>query len=165
MLPLKVAATERTLLLFRKAEQSSMFGRISPDGRWMAFTSHRSGPRVVDVRPFPAGEGEWPVAVRGGQAPRWRAGGQEMFFVAPDGKMRAVPVNATPGAKPVFAAGVPVARFATSKLSIGEGAQPPYRHDVTADGSRLLIAHRLHTAASTVPPLTVVTNCPAGREK
>jgi Tol biopolymer transport system component len=165
VLPLKAAATERKPVLFLNAEQNSMFGQISPDGRWMAFTSNRSGPREVYVRPFPSGEGEWPVSVRGGQAPRWRADGKEMFFVAPDGKMMAVPVNAKTGAKPTFEAGVPVALFATSMLSTGEGLRPQYQYDVTADGSRFLIAHRVNSAAPTVPTLTVVTNWLAGLEK
>ena len=44
LLPLKAAAAERSPVRFLKAESNSEFGQISPDGRWMAFTSGRSGP-------------------------------------------------------------------------------------------------------------------------
>ncbi len=165
VLPLKAAAAERKPMLFLKAGSNSMFGQISPDGRWMAFTSGRSGPSEVFVRPFPSGDGEWQVSVGGGQSARWRADGKEMFYVSRDGKMMAVPVNATAGAKPTFDAGVPVALFATSMLSTGDGTRPQYQYDVTADGSRFLIAHSVKSDAPTVPSLTVVTNWLAGLEK
>ena len=79
-----------------------MFGQLSPDSHWMAFTSDRSGRREVYVRPFPAGEGEWTISIAGGEQPRWRADGKELFFEAADGKMMAVPVKARRWGKAFF---------------------------------------------------------------
>jgi len=42
-------------------------------------------------------------------AARWRGDGEELFFVAADGKVMAVPVKASAGAKPAFEAGATVA--------------------------------------------------------
>ena len=106
VLPMETPAAERKPILFLKTQFNIMFGQLSPDSHWMAFTSTRSGKRDVYVRPFPQGEGEWTISISGGQAPRWRGDGKEMFFVAADGKMMAVPVKAMAGAKPSFEAGV-----------------------------------------------------------
>jgi Tol biopolymer transport system component len=77
----------------------------SPKGDRIVFTSNRagdfpsdrSGRREVYVRPFPPSEGEWTISLAGGQAPRWRGDGKELFFEAADGKMMAVAVKAVTG--------------------------------------------------------------------
>jgi hypothetical protein len=153
-------------VLYLKAKFDIGFGQLSPDGHWMAFMSDKSGRREVYVRPFPSGEGEWIVSVASGQAARWRADGKELFFVAADGKMMAVPVNAVAGATPSFEAGVPVALFETNMLSNTANNRPVYQYDVTADGKRFLIANAGDTdAAAAAPALTVVTNWQAGANK
>ena len=88
-----------------------------------------------------------------------------MFYVALDGKMMAVPVNATTGAKPISEVGVPVALFATTILSNGTGARTQYQYDVSADGRRFLIADSVSSAAPSGPTLLVVTNWLGGLEK
>jgi hypothetical protein len=130
-----------------------MEGQLSPDSRWMAFASDRSGQYEVYVRPFPPGEGEWVISNAGGTQPRWRADGKEMFFIATDGKMMAVPVKAAPGVKPSLEAGVPAALFDAHP---GAEGLLEYEYDVTADGSRFLINTTGGTGA--VPALTVVTH-------
>ena len=111
---------------------------ISPDSHWMAFTSDRSGRREVYVRPFPKSDGEWTISLAGGQAPRWRGDGKELFFEAADGKIMAVPVNkALPGAKAVFEPGAPTPLF---DAHMAHNIQARYfEYDVTADGKRFLV--------------------------
>ena len=159
MLPMDVAAPEQKPVQFLNFQ--SYFGQISPDGHWMAFTSSMSGRREIYVRPFPKGEGEYTVSISGGQAPRWRADGKEMFFITPEGKMMAVPVKA----KPSFEAGTPVALFDSGIALMSESSAPLYQYDVTADGKRFLIATNGNTGANSAPPLTVVTNWQAGVKK
>ena len=160
VLPMGGTAAQRKPIPFLRTEFNEMQGQLSPDSRWMAFASNRSGRREVYVRPFPPGDGEWSISVAGGQKPRWRADGNEMFFVAADGKMMAVPVKATAGTKPAFEAGVPVALF--------DAPIPPEStvsgYDVTADGKRFIIA-ATSGAGTASPPLTVVTNWTAGLNK
>jgi len=63
---------------------------LSPDGRWLAYTSNESGRREVYVRPFPdAAEGRYQVSTAGGDTPWWSRDGHELFFV--DGAQRAAP--------------------------------------------------------------------------
>jgi hypothetical protein len=126
----------------------------------MAFTSDRSGRREVYVRPFPPGEGEWTISIAGGEQPRWRGDGKELFFEAADGKMTAVPVKAIPGARPSFEPGAPLALFDAHMASATDNLL--FEYDVAADGKRFLINTTGGSGAASSPPLTVVTNWSAG---
>ena len=41
------------------------------------------------MRPFPAAEGLWKISIEGGEQPRWRGDGKELFFAGADGMMMA----------------------------------------------------------------------------
>jgi eukaryotic-like serine/threonine-protein kinase len=151
------AAAERKPIPFLQTEFVELFGQLSPDSHWMAFTSDRSGRREVYVRPFPPGEGEYSISIAGGDMPRWRGDGKELFFEGADGKMMAVPVKAAgpavPGAtKSTFEAGAPVALFDAHMVFSGTSVN--FEYDVTADGKRFLVNTAGGTGAS-APPLTV----------
>ena len=107
--------------------------RFSPNGRWMAYASDESGRFEVYVRPFPSGDGLWPISLAGGMQPEWRRDGRELFYISADGKIMAVPVT-TDGS--TFKAGAARALF---NVEIPE-AIAPYQSDytVTADGQRFL---------------------------
>ncbi len=54
---------------------------ISPDGRWMAYTSDESGKYEIYVRPFPeVNKGRWQVSTSGGDTPLWSPNGRELFY-------------------------------------------------------------------------------------
>ncbi len=54
---------------------------LSPDGRWLAYTSNESGRNEVYVRPFPdVNAGRWQVSRNGGIEPMWSHSGRELFF-------------------------------------------------------------------------------------
>ena len=74
-------------------------GELSPDGRWLAYegesTSH-PGQLDIYVRPFPTVDrAVWQVTSDGGTFPLWSRSGRELFYVAPDGTIVAVPVEAS----------------------------------------------------------------------
>jgi Tol biopolymer transport system component len=125
--------------------------RFSPNTRWVAYASDESGRFEVYVRPFPAASGQTQISIAGGTQPEWRRDGRELFYIAADGKMTAVPV-ATDGA--TFSAGTPRALF---NVEVPE-PNPPFPTDyaVTADGQRFLV----NTVADqpTRPALTVILN-------
>jgi eukaryotic-like serine/threonine-protein kinase len=77
---------------------SSVTGRFSPDGRWIAYSSNESGKNEVSVRPFDAASGSAgdPVIVTsgGGRTPLWRGDGKELFYIGPEGMATAVEVKA-----------------------------------------------------------------------
>ena len=55
---------------------------FSPDGRYLAYVSDKSGRDEVYVKPFPSGPGKWQVSENGGTQPHWE--GDEIFFVSHD---------------------------------------------------------------------------------
>jgi Tol biopolymer transport system component len=70
---------------------------ISPDGRWLAYTSSRSGTWEVYVQSFPGPGGVMQVSVNGGAEPVWAPDGGRLFYRHPDGhKIFAVDVSESP---------------------------------------------------------------------
>jgi Tol biopolymer transport system component len=59
--------------------------RISPDRRWISYTSNESGTTEVYVRPFPdVNKGRWLVSPTGGDTPLWSPNGHELFYFSGD---------------------------------------------------------------------------------
>ena len=54
--------------------------RISPDGRWLAYVSDRTGRQEVYVQPIPRGGDEVPISLEGGFDPVWSHSGKELFY-------------------------------------------------------------------------------------
>jgi Tol biopolymer transport system component len=57
-----------------------VFSRLSPDNRWLAYSSTESGREEVYVTPFPGGNGRWQISQNGGTSPAWRGDGKELYF-------------------------------------------------------------------------------------
>ena len=127
---------------------------FSPDEKWVAYSSDESGRREIYVRDFapdhvPAvGSGKWQISTAGGDKPRWRRDGNELYYIAPDGKLLAVAVKTTPTFEPA----VPVPLF---DVTVSSYSFFPY--DVAADG-RFLINTPADPGASWSTPITVVLN-------
>jgi Tol biopolymer transport system component len=130
-----------------------MGGQIAPNGQWVAYQSTASGRMEVYVCAFPSGCGPQQISSAGGSAPRWSADGRELFYVAADGKMMAVPIRY--GSAEIDAgAALPLfdARLASGANIPGtSGTRPQY--DVAADG-RFLINSSVDGAV--MPPIHVV---------
>jgi serine/threonine protein kinase len=164
VLPTEGGAADRKPVAFLRSESNELFGQLSPDSHWMAFTSDKSGRREVYVRPFRAGEGEWLISGAGGQAPRWRADGKELFFEAANGKMMAVPVTARAGATASFELGAPMSLF-DAHIVHSTSFTDVFEYDVTADGKRFLINTTSRQGVVSGQALTVVVNWLAGAKK
>jgi eukaryotic-like serine/threonine-protein kinase len=54
--------------------------RLSPDGRWLAYTSDESGVLEIYVRPFPGNAGRVRVSADGGTEPVWAHDGKRLFY-------------------------------------------------------------------------------------
>ena len=115
--------------------------KLSPDGRFVAYQSDESGRFEVYVRPFPEGDGKWPVSRNRGEHPRWSKDGKELFYVEGD-TLVAGAVEATPG----FSAGEASRLF--SDLSLQQGNYPNY--DVSRDGRRFVTVESVGNATPTI---------------
>jgi WD40-like Beta Propeller Repeat len=73
----------------RADEQDAHF---SPDGRWVAYTSNESGREEIVVLPYPKPGGKYQISAGGGNSPRWRRDGREIFYVSPTKSLMAVSV-------------------------------------------------------------------------
>jgi serine/threonine protein kinase len=119
-------------------------GHFSPNGRWVAYMSNESGRPEIYLRPFPGPGAAIPVSVDGGEQVRWRANGEELFYIAPDGALMAVPFRA-PGDP-----GPPVRLFATHLWGRDIRYAPEW--DVASDGQRFL----LNVAQPVTSPISLV---------
>ena len=57
------------------------FGRISPDGRWIAYVSNRTGQYEVWVQQFPSGPLRFQISATLAQQPRWSRDGGKLYYV------------------------------------------------------------------------------------
>ena len=109
---------------------------ISPDGRWLAFSSNEAGGTAdhIYVRPFPSvTETVWQVSPEAGYAPRWSPDGREIYYMTAASTIAAVEV--LPG--PTFSLG-----RRRTVLSLAPYQSGPWQWDVGKDG-RLLVLRRL----------------------
>jgi serine/threonine-protein kinase len=122
--------------------------RLSPDGRWLAYTSDESKRKEIHVVSFPQPGGKWQISTEGGQSPVWSRDGRELYYYSLDNKIMAVAIR--PGAQ--FQFGAPKALFGVP-VSVRRGTG----FEVSKDGHFLLPA-LVEQQATT--PMTVVLNWP-----
>jgi serine/threonine-protein kinase len=109
---------------------------FSPDGRWLAYSSNKTGTYELYVRPFPGPGSESQVSTGGGSFPTWSRGvlgaRHEIFFLTPDWHIMAADYTASADS---FAAGKPTVWSPTSLIYMGGNC--PY--DLAADGKRFAV--------------------------
>ena len=126
-------------------------GQFSPDGKWVAYASDESGTWEIYVTSFPGAAGKWQVSRGGGTEPRWRGDGKEIFYIAPNGMLMAVPING----ETTFATGQPTPLFQVrGRAPIS--STDVFTYDVTKDGKRFLVNR--YVKPEHVPPLTILLN-------
>jgi serine/threonine protein kinase len=137
--------------------------RISPDGRWLAYATNDSGMYQIMVQSFPdPTRGRWQITAQGGIEPKWRHDGRELYYIAYDGKLMAVPIKETKPGQP-FEAGTPTTTLFQTPLTVSRTQIPrDRRYDVAPDG-RFLIA--IPVAAGGPEPVTAVVNWTAAIDK
>jgi eukaryotic-like serine/threonine-protein kinase len=119
-------------------------GVLSPDGRWIAYTTDETGQPNVHLQPFDRAGGKQRISPNGGRNPHWRADGRELFYLDASGTMTAVPIDMSAG----FAAGLPRTLFPAGVVSLNN------MYAVTKDGQRFLVNRN----AASATPLTVIVN-------
>jgi dipeptidyl aminopeptidase/acylaminoacyl peptidase len=125
-------------------------GQFSPDGRWIAYESDESGAAEIYIQPFPGSGAKVRVSTSGGTQVRWRRDGQELFYIAPDDSLMAVPIVSVGGTSSVRA---PTTLFQTRIAPTRSISRQQYV--VAPDGERFLIATTDEPPAS---PITLIIN-------
>jgi Tol biopolymer transport system component len=137
---------------YLQSEFNEQWAKLSPDLRWLAYTSDETGRNEVYVQTFPTPGAKAQISTEGGSRPVWRADGNELFYIAADQKMMAVDVKT--GSK--FAAGAPKPLFETHV----EGDR---FFEISPDGRRFLLVNLPDQTAGT--PMTVVIDWNSGAKK
>jgi len=120
---------------------------ISPDGKFLAYTSTESGKSQVYVSPFPAvARNRWPVSRDGGAFPAWSRDGRELFYLFEGAMMSSRRTRDGPGWEE------PSQLFEGDYLQSDVFGRP---YDIGSDG-RFLMMRRL--SGSRPEEITVVQN-------
>jgi Tol biopolymer transport system component len=121
-----VKTLERRRLLETPFDERDV--QLSPDGRWLAYSSDESGREEVYVASFPDLAGRRRVSAEGGDQPRWRADSEELFFRTGSRAIASVTIEEREGR----------AEPGRETLVIQE-SDDLSDFDVTPDGSRFLL--------------------------
>jgi Tol biopolymer transport system component len=119
-----------------ESEFSLSEARMSPDGRWLAYTSNETERNEVYVRPFRRPGERRQVSRDGGSQPEWGRGDEhELFYRAAGGQLMAVDIPEGASGLEVLTPDVLVPADALKDV-VGAYA-------VTADGQRFLVRMRV----------------------
>jgi DNA-binding winged helix-turn-helix (wHTH) protein/Tol biopolymer transport system component len=121
-------------------------GRISPDGRWLAYVGFESG-QAVYVRPLQSPETRWQVSGAGATHPRWRRDGRELVYLAADLSLMATDIE--PG--PSFRNGPSRRLFQTE--AVAPSGLTGQAYDMTSDAQRFLLK-----MPASLSSITVIVN-------
>ncbi len=130
--------------LFTEASPS-----FSPDGKWLAYNSDKSGRQEVYVQPFPGPGSVWQISSQGGEEPLWALnGGQIELFYRNGDRMMVVDITTEAS----LSVGNPRLLFEGRYWST---AWHLTNYDVSPDGQRFLMVKEDRSA---VTQINVVLN-------
>ena len=153
ILALHLGVDSVAIPLVATAEFAETHPMLSPDGRWLAYSSNETGTHEVWVRPFPDVEAsETQVSVNGGTRPRWAHSGRELFYVGENREFVAAQIDTVSGFRVV---GQDTLFTVPQDLLLGGSAAP---YDVAPDDQRFLMARTLFAAASSTEDHVLVLN-------
>ena len=130
---ISAAGSASTPRVLRATPSNETYGRFSPDGRLVAFSSDESGRDEVYVARYGAGDALGPatmVSNDGGVHPAWANGGRRLVYYNEPNKVMSVEISVTPK----LMASVPVLAYDLKKLRVN-----PTEWDVMPDGRLLAI--------------------------
>jgi len=152
----RIGASSEPRVLVR--ESVSAYGpRVSPDGRWLAYSLALPGGSEVFVQPFDRPGERQQVSSSGGFGPIWRADGRELFFEMHGGLM-AVTTSERAGSLEI---GPPQRLFDIQTQ--GLVSNQPHNVEVAANGQKFLVNSIVGGSGNV--PLEVTLNWRAGGRK
>jgi eukaryotic-like serine/threonine-protein kinase len=121
---------------------------ISPNSKWLAFSSSETGDPEIYVVPLAGGTGKWQISAKGGVEPTWSPSGNEIFFLSPENKIMSAQITETNNS-------VAASKIETLfQVSLNSNSLSVY--DVAPDATKFLV---LSVSANRKPEaLTVVNN-------
>jgi Tol biopolymer transport system component len=138
---------ERQDLEVVRTEFNESQAQFSPDGRWIAYQSDKTGRSEIYLRPFPGTGDDVPASIEGGTQPRWNPSSPELFYMAVSIRVASGSGKIEPGA--------PHALFRTD---VGSTATQAYRQQyvVSPDGQSFIMNSAVREGSAS--PITVILN-------
>jgi Tol biopolymer transport system component len=137
-----------------RTEFNETMAQFSPNGSWIAYQSDKTGRDEIYLRPFPGPGPDSPVSIDGGAQVRWNANGRELFYVAADDRLMAVPITTAADGKTVEP-GAPSPLFTTR---VGSTATLKYRQQYVVSGDGQSFVMNSLVAEPSTSPITVILN-------
>jgi hypothetical protein len=113
----------------------------------VAYRSNESQQQEISVIPFPGPGGKRQISTTGGNYPRWRHDGKEIFYAGLEGKLMATEVT-------LKVSSIDVGQVKPLGITVPTIRANPY--DVSLDGQRILAITEPERSGS--PPLTLIQN-------
>jgi Tol biopolymer transport system component len=114
------------------APSSEYAPRLSPNGKWIAYSSNEDGTSQIYVQPFPPTGAHYPVTDAGGIMPVWSPDGRHIYYIAA-GTMLAATIETAPNFRVLARDSV----FSVQPYNLAGGVHAAY--DVSPDGKHLLL--------------------------
>jgi serine/threonine protein kinase/Tol biopolymer transport system component len=140
------------LIVQAQGQQGTIqFSRLSPNSKWLAYTSTESGREELYITSFPKAGGHWQISQNGGTAPAWRGDSKELYFYEfSGGQTQIIAVDVTARGDQ-FETSNYRKLFAPGHLIAGGNAN----FEVSPDGGRFLIPVQPEVAAA---PISLTLN-------
>jgi len=88
-------ALEDTAFSFLNTSFNERYPAISPDGKWIAYQSDKTGRNEIYITPYPGPIHEQMISNNGGTGPVWSRDGRELFYYEKD-MMKIVTIDTSP---------------------------------------------------------------------
>ena len=131
--------------------------QISPDGKWLVYTSNESGRSEIYVQGWPGGTRRWQVSTAGGREAAWGGNGREIYYLNPEWALMSVSVAPQGGHLEL---GVPEKLY---DLPSRRNVDTRNHYVPSPDGRRFLVVRP--KVDQNVNPTTVVLNWPSAFER
>jgi dipeptidyl aminopeptidase/acylaminoacyl peptidase len=132
-----------------RTEASERDAQFSPDMKWVAYESDKSGRSEIYLTRFGTPGREFQISPDGGAEVRWNpANRNELFYVALDGRLMSIRLEFMDDDAAVKAF-APVSLFQTGIGTVIQGAQKQ-QYVVSKDGKRFLVSNVIEEALSPI---------------
>lgn len=135
-----------------QTEYAERDGQFSPDGKWIAYESDRSGTSGIYLHPFPGPGQEQLISKGGGVQARWNPKRNELFYISLDGRLMSVPIRFTPAGSVEVTDPSPLFQTRMGPVFWGVHKQ---QYLVSSDGERFLIST---IAENVLSPIHLILN-------
>ena len=129
---------------------------FSPNGRWVAYVSNKSGIDDIYARPFPGPGAEVTISVGGGAEPVWGPSGRELLYRR-ESKLMAVRIEERAGSLVVSAPTLVFDDPYRPDTGFAQGGVANY--DIAPDGKRFVMVEEPQAMAATqITRIEVILN-------